>query len=96
MRILLQNEDEEDDDDEEFKENKGHAYINLTKKSCKGQSLWKRKNRCFGLIRGLCLCFVIISGFLVLVALLWLNFSLRTQTQDLSAQLYQGYSDVEN
>ena len=34
--------------------------------------------------------FVILSGFLVLLTLAWLHFSLRAQTQDLSAQLHQG------
>ena len=86
--------EDDDDDDEDFNDNPGHAYINLAQKSSKGgsSSLWRRhpNGRCLGFVRGLCLCFVIISGFLVLIALLWLHFALRTQTQELSAQLYQG------
>ena len=88
---------EDDDDEDDFNDNPGvgHAYINLAQKSSKGGSnLWKRhpNGRCLGVIRGMCLCFVIISGFLVLMTLLWLHFALRTQTQELSAQLYQGWN----
>ena len=85
-----ENEDEEDDY-EDYNDKGYHAYINLAKKSNKNQDCWKRNQRFCGIFRGFCLCFVILSGVLVLFAMLWLHFALRAQTQELSAQLHKGF-----
>ena len=89
--------DDENEDDQDYDNDKGHAYINLAQKSHKfrqnvvGGRCWNTRNhKCFGLCRGLCMCFIILNGFFVLVALTWLHFSLRAQTQEMSTQLQQG------
>ena len=95
------NNDDEDEDDQDYDNDKGvgHAYINLTQKSHKlrqkggsgsGRCWNTRNHKFFGLCRGLCLCFIILNGFFVLVALTWLHFSLRAQTQEMNTQLHQG------
>ena len=94
-----ENDDENEDDNLEYNNDKGgHAYINLAQKSYKfrqnggGSRCWNitRNHKFFGLCRGLCLCFIILNGFFVLVALTWLHFSLRAQTQEMNTQLHQG------
>ena len=94
-----ENDDENEDDNLEYNNDKGgHAYINLAQKSYKfrqnggGTRCWNntRNHKFFGLCRGLCLCFIILNGFFVLVALTWLHFSLRAQTQEMNTQLHQG------
>ena len=84
----------DDDDQEDFRHHGGEAYINLMNKRSKKtrQSDWMKRNRkILNFCHKFCFAFVIISGFMVLITLAWLHFSLRSQTQDLNAQLHQGY-----
>ena len=86
----------DDDDQEDFRHHGGEAYINLMNKRSKKtrQSDWMKRNRkILNFCHKFCFAFVIISGFMVLITLAWLHFSLRSQTQDLNAQLHQGYYD---
>ena len=81
-----------DDDHEEIRHHGGEAYMNLmNKKSKNRQRDWLKRNRkILNFCHKFCFIFVIISGFMVLITLAWLHFSLRAQTQDLNAQLHQG------
>ena len=84
----------DDDDQEDFRHHGGEAYMNLMNKRSKKtrQSDWMKRNRkILNFCHKFCFAFVIISGFMVLITLTWLHFSLRSQTQDLNAQLHQGY-----
>lgn len=99
----LNDDEDEDDDDEDSAIGSGshnHAYMNLMKKSSSmstsraytGRIGCLRRNRKFvSLCHNLCLAFVVLSGFIVLLTISWLHFSLRAQTQDINAQINQGY-----
>lgn len=88
-------DDELDDDDEDdIRHHDGEAYIHLkpSKRGVVGAKYhWlKRNQKLIGFCHKSCYFFVVLSGFLVLLTLAWLHFSLRAQTQDLNAQLRQG------
>ena len=83
-----------DEEEEEIRHHRGEAYINLMHKRASSthhpRDWLKRNRKIFNFCHKFCFVFVIISGFLVLLTLAWLHFSLRAQTQDLNAQLHQG------
>lgn len=94
-------EDEDENDLEEIRHHGGEAYMNLVNKKSStnhsGSSTirrhrdWLKRHRKFlSFCHKFCFVFVLLSGFLVLLTLAWLHFSLRAQTQDLNAQLHQG------
>ena len=84
----------EKDDDDEIRHHGGEAYINLMHQRVSSNHHnrgWLKRNRkILNFCHKFCFIFVILSGFLVLLTLAWLHFSLRAQTQDLNAQLHQG------
>lgn len=96
---MTSSDDEEEEDDDESSNNmrdgrESGGYMNLMRSGTKSNSsCCARRNRrkLMGLCHRLCLIFVIFSGLIVLLMLAWLHFSLRAQTEDLSAQLHQGY-----
>ena len=94
----------DEDDEEEDRHDSGEAaYINLMQTKSRtsssrgragvpvgGSECLKRHRKLLGFCHQFCYVFVVLSGFLVLITLAWLHFSLRAQSQDLSAQLRQG------
>merc|ERR1712223_609781 len=83
----LNDEDDDDDDDDEIRHHGGEAYINLMHQRASSNHHnrdWLKRNRkILNFCHKFCFIFVILSGFLVLLTLVWLHFSLRAQTQDL-------------
>ncbi len=68
--------------------NTEHPYLTLVKKS--SSRLKGKHAKLLSACHGLCLAFVLISGFVVLVTITWLHFALRSQTHEIHSQVHQG------
>ena len=105
-RQLLQNnsdyftssadDDRGEDEEDSMAEVRGggqteHTYLTLVKKS--SSRIRGKHRKLISACHGLCLAFVLISGFVVLVTITWLHFALRAQTQTIHSQIFQGSSN---
>ena len=85
---------DETENSAEIRHHDGEAYMNLMRQNAsstiRNRDWIKRHRKFLTFCHKFCFVFVILSGFLVLLTLAWLHFSLRAHVQDLSAQLHQG------